>query len=254
MSRKKRRSWNWDKPVSSKVELKQRVVFLDINGVLTSMRSSQAAEKAFKLRFPETSFKTKKEYYERLSNTVCQTYDPQCIELLVEFAKKNKAVVVISSTSRDSQQGDFIKKVLEDYGLKVGPALGHGCCHCEKGNEIKNFMWDKIKAGGQDYYVIFDDGLEFLLSQDEHLVRVEAKNGITQEDIDWAQEIFDKLGEPKWSEDFKPVTPIALLSAPRVYEGKLSPEEREQISFPGFGDNEASTKDWPIRAALSKGS
>jgi hypothetical protein len=126
--------------------------------------------------------------------------------------------------------------------------MPHGGPLSCKGTEIKDYMWNFVKSGGRDQYVIFDDMLDFLIEQDEHLVRIDAKKGICDWDIDWADEIFEKLGEPKWVEDQVKSKYIVIPSEDKE---QLSPEEREQLSFPAFGDEDSATKNWPIRGRLN---
>jgi hypothetical protein len=241
MSKNKHTKWQWNKPVTQVFKaqpqlpkLKQRVIFLDINGVLYSGSTIETAEREFEKSNPKpVNIKEIKNWYEKKWGFTRMSFNEDIIERIATFAKANNAAVVISSTSRNSMQGDDARKCLSDYGVTIGPPLKHGCSMCEKGNEIRSYMTSMVKMGKSQYYVIFDDGLDFLIAQDSHLVIVDSKTGLTQHDIEWAQEIFDELGIPEWYED-KPISQIALYHS--QYNEHLSPEEKEQLSFPGYGD------------------
>jgi hypothetical protein len=256
MSRKKKKNfWNRSSHVSlpSKVyhavELKKRVVFVDINGTLTSLRTMAETEAYIHAQLKPGENPNSKEIKERVWEAQKQTIDPVCVELLKEFAKKNNAAVVICSTSRGGGQGNFVEKVLRDYNIEIGPFLPRGGALSCKGSEVESYMWRNVKNGGGLHYVIFDDGLDYLIKQDDHLVRVDCKTGITSQDIEWGQQIFDDLGEPQWEEDR--VKSRILLPAGHQSSDHLSIEEREQLSFPGLGEEDTQTKNWPIRGRLN---
>ena len=130
MSRKKKKWWNRHDsttvvvtPFTRHKELKQRVIFVDINGTLTSQKTVTETKKWVLSRLAPGETPEQTVVKERVWAAQRESIDPACVELLKEFAKKNNAAVVICSTSRGGSQGDFVEKVLRDYAIKIGPFL-----------------------------------------------------------------------------------------------------------------------------------
>ena len=142
--------------------------------------------------------------FDGVINTQNDKFDKKAVANLRRLLVKTNAKVVISSTWR-LQGMEYIKQLWQEYHMP-GEVIGltpscnsinfsnvdgleewqglHGC----KGLEIAE--WLRLNAKGSYQYIILDDEEDFLLSQREHLVKVEGSKGLDKADVRVAIQIL----------------------------------------------------------------
>lgn len=147
---------------------KERVIFLDIDGVLNC-----------------------EVFYNRVGFTGEERYRNMCSEritMLNELCAEVKADVVISSTWRLGKSVDYMRQLLQAAGATfnvIGFTPDLRGEYCVRGNEI--YLWLKENAEKlygvyvSDFrnYVIIDDDSDMLLWQREHFFQTDAYSGLT---------------------------------------------------------------------------
>lgn len=157
---------------------KNRIVFLDIDGVLNSEQW----------------------YVNNPLEITASQIDSNAVKLLNQL--RGASVVVTSSWGED---GGKTTEALEMHGLKL-PIIGYTKkVHYQhewacRGNEIEEWirrtykgmgtMWGNEYPDEKYEYVILDDDQDMLLGQANHFIRVDRKTGLTQEDIKKAKKIL----------------------------------------------------------------
>ena len=142
--------------------------------------------------------------FDGVINTQNDMFDKNAVANLRRLLVRTDAKVVISSTWR-LQGMEYIQQLWQEYHLP-GEVIGltpscnsisfsnvdgleewqglHGC----KGLEIAE--WLRLNAKEPYQYIILDDEEDFLLSQREHLVKVEGSNGLNKADVRVAIQIL----------------------------------------------------------------
>ena len=142
--------------------------------------------------------------FDGVINTQNDKFDKNAIANLRRLLERTDAKVVISSTWR-LQGMEYIQQLWLEYQLH-GEVIGltpscnsisfsnvdgleewqglHGC----KGLEIAE--WLRLNAKESYQYIILDDEEDFLLSQREHLVKVEGSKGLDKADVRVAIQIL----------------------------------------------------------------
>ena len=142
--------------------------------------------------------------FDGVINTQNDMFDKKAVANLRRLLVRTDAKVVISSTWR-LQGMEYIQQLWQEYHLP-GEVIGltpscnsisfsnvdgleewqglHGC----KGLEIAE--WLRLNAKEPYQYIILDDEEDFLLSQREHLVKVEGSNGLNKADVRVAIQIL----------------------------------------------------------------
>ena len=142
--------------------------------------------------------------FDGVINTQNDKFDKNAVANLRRLLVKTDAKVVISSTWR-LQGMEYIQQLWQEYHLP-GEVIGltpscnsisfsnvdgqeewqglHGC----KGLEIAE--WLRLNAKESYQYIILDDEEDFLLSQREHLVKVEGSKGLDKADVRVAIQIL----------------------------------------------------------------
>lgn len=145
------------------------IIFLDIDGVLTSTRC-------------ESSHRGSHRYWSK--------FDPVAMAFLAKVCNDYNATIVISSHWRTMHDKGFFQVVFDNCGFpELGNALhdewatpilaintagnfGQGIC---RGEEIE--AWFK-KTGEKEEYMIIDDEAEFLDYQQDRVVRTSTNDGM----------------------------------------------------------------------------
>ncbi len=146
------------------MEKYKRIVFLDIDGVLSSW-SFLKTHKAF--------------------------IDPNNVKTLNKLKEYNVEIVISSSWGHDDGRTE---KTLKNCGLEL-PIIGYTehfysdwLC---RGNEIEKWIIENCKE--IDYeYVIFDDEDDMLLRQKDNFINVNGEYGLTENDIQKAIDILTR--------------------------------------------------------------
>lgn len=161
------------------MELGQKLVFLDIDGVLNSQRFYENNVESIK---KETDWPR------------CDIDQRACIRLQ-DIIKRTGAKVVISSTWRLNYY-DFLVRFLSEYGIDVIGKTGRGCRDCVRGNEIYRWIKDNEEICG-DYwkykkYVILDDDSDMLYWQKDNFVHVNSQIGLSLSDVEIAVSMLNQ--------------------------------------------------------------
>ncbi|OKZ75083.1 MAG: hypothetical protein BHW00_03070 [Clostridium sp. 26_22] len=162
---------------SSSDNLKMKVIFLDVDGVLNS-----------------------DEYFDKIKNVnICgieSEIDVEKIKLLKKAVDETGANVVLSSSWRYTRNAQYLKELLLRYGINADstPFIQN-----ERGLEIKQWLLEHPEV---EKFVILDD--EIFDSYDEVLIKrlIKISNcngygygeGLLSKDID---EIIERLGRKK---------------------------------------------------------
>lgn len=121
-----------------------KLIFLDIDGVLNSIRSAAA-----------------------FSTPLRGDLDPVAVRLLANLQRSTKAEIVISSTWRKAYELPAIRQYLVRAGWADAPELRHKTPEVSngfRGEEIALFLDDwKTQFGDPYSYVILDDSSDFYL-------------------------------------------------------------------------------------------
>ena len=151
-------------------EMVERIVFLDVDGVLNNTLFYQEHHKNGTLNslgFEESNF------------------DPRCMGLLNDLIVTTEAKVVVSSTWRKGRTVEELSGLFSRMGFK-GEIIGKtpvGCRMCCRGNEIKSWMDDNTDIIGPRHefkkYVIFDDDSDMLYNQRANFLLVDPYAGLT---------------------------------------------------------------------------
>lgn len=152
-----------------------KVIFLDIDGPLISYRTIVANG-----GIPKTTDGVERRFF-----------DETALKLLSGIARTSKAVIIISSTWRDSPCFD---RMANNLGLPIVGRLNSVVDPAPKrGEEIKQWLADKPHV---THYAIIDDDDDMLAEQQDHFVKVNDEDGITWKD---AVRLAEILGISIWS-------------------------------------------------------
>jgi hypothetical protein len=152
-------------------EIRFRVVFLDIDGVLVTGESMHLGHQ----QYPFGRFRR---------------FDPHCVAWLNVITEKAGAVIVVSSVWREGSESQFLQLAHHLYrqGVTapvigrtkriVRPAPGHVMgVAVERGIEIQEWL-DEARAEEIESFVIIDDDSDMVHLSDR-LVQTDFENGLT---------------------------------------------------------------------------
>lgn len=118
-------------------------------------------------------------------------FDETALKLLSGITRASKAVIIVSSTWRDSP---CFERMANNLGLPIVGRLGPMTDPMPKrGEEIKQWLADKPHV---THYAIIDDSGDMLEEQQPHFVKVDEENGITWEA---AVKLAEILGIDIWT-------------------------------------------------------
>ena len=148
--------------------MKDKVIFLDVDGVLNN---------GLEVDIHETAL-LDGEYY--------GLYSPRCINKLNDLIKATDARVVLSSTWRLGISLDQAKTLLKGMGV-LGEVIGmteylpesYTC----RGNEINKWITDNKDEFDYRGYVILDDDSDMLLWQKDNYVNCDPEIGMTDRTV-----------------------------------------------------------------------
>lgn len=139
-----------------------KVVFLDIDGVLAGIDWFKKGNKGF--------------------------IDPSKVAMLNDIGA---SLVISSSWGFD---GGRTEKILRENGLTadiIGYTEHFAIDWLCRGNEIAKWICENVKEYETFEYAIVDDDTDFLLSQQEHFVRVDYIKGLTDENVESIKRILN---------------------------------------------------------------
>jgi hypothetical protein len=148
-----------------------KIIFLDIDGVLNSVRSTVALG----FEWPYTDEE--------------KSLDPIAVGLLKSLCVKTDAKIVISSTWRQGRTKQDFLDIFAHYGWDDFPIIGvTPKMHTIRGTEIEYWLLNSREV---EQYVILDDSDDMLASHMDNFVRVNLTNGLSLEDYVKALKILD---------------------------------------------------------------
>lgn len=149
-----------------------KVLFLDLDGCLNSLRSAIAFGN-YPHKLPEDR----------------RLFDPIALGLVRRICKETGAVIVISSTWRRSHTKDVLKKALNLDIIGVTPASNKP--DVKRGDEIKE--WLDYRGPQVEKYCIIDDDSDMLPEQMPFFVKVYGDAGLSAQNYQEAIKILGKL-------------------------------------------------------------
>lgn len=157
---------------------KDNIIFLDIDGVLTS--NINRKEKYKEHQKIKDKWEWKKFWF-----------DENCIKQLNYLVQSTNSKIVISSTWRKNHTLKQLQQIFKEVGF-VGEIIGKTkCLYFEnsigktvpRGCEIDLWLtenYDKYKLPLDFNYIILDDDSDMLMSQQNHYFRVDPYTGLTE--------------------------------------------------------------------------
>ena len=170
-----------------------RIVFLDIDGVLNSERTLYAYENFC------NAGSVKQEIVKNGEKTeIDPRFDPIAVKLLQNAQEKLGFKIVISSAWRYSFNVQDFHILFNKYNWDTSDIIigKTGYEAGVRGNQIK--CWIDNHTDGNCQYAIIDDSTDMLDSQLENFVRCDFKHGF---DVDCYIELFSIFGESEKVED-----------------------------------------------------
>lgn len=161
-----------------------RYLFLDIDGVLNSMRSH--------ITYQKMVLSSHVKYRIDSSEPLASLFDPLSVGLLKEAQKALGFQIVISSTWRTHLTVHEFHLIFDDYGWDTrGIIIGKtGHEPVNRGRQIKSWMNEHAKYPSQ--YCILDDSSDMLVEQEPFFVHTNLNDGL---DWDSFMKIFRAFGE-----------------------------------------------------------
>lgn len=142
----------------------EKVVFLDIDGVLNSE-----------------------------SGEDMRILDPKAVALLKKLIEKHRAVIVVSSVWRKLDWPNRIIKAFKKAGWEQPPIVDRTPILCSlRGEEIK--LW--LSQNDVEVFVIIDDDTDMLPEQLNNFIRCHTDYGLTKKQIEAADRIFNRKTRP----------------------------------------------------------
>ncbi len=160
----------------------ERLIFLDIDGVLNTRRSMQQMSGHNSLMRGYTSLSFDLEAVQWLN----YIEDNSNADIVITSSWKNKGLEAIRNMWTEYSMHGYVKDITPSIQMRRD-------LFCMRGMEILKWLSENYPEGmEQPRYVIIDDGDDFLPEQAEMLVRTNAEVGITKEDAAKAINILTK--------------------------------------------------------------
>ncbi len=166
----------------------EKIIFLDIDGVLNPLHYENALYKMWKASFHE--IKSHDEYG--------QLFFPQNCEALKKIVTETSAKIVISSSWR--MEGEIKMKAMWQHRNLAGEIIGITASEFDeevnvcRGMEIDH--WIKIN-NFKGNYVIIDDTKDMLKEQEDFFVLTNSYTGLTLKDAQKAIRILNSVYDEK---------------------------------------------------------
>lgn len=176
----------------------EKVIFLDVDGVLNSIDYYENSEKRLELHREKLN---KRAETDKLTSydIFRQDIDDKAVSFLQEIINKTGAKIVISSHWRTGETFVALKEILSELkfsGEIIGVTPNRDCSLCVRGNVIQEWINKNRKVMGEypghKQYVIIDDDSDMLLCQKDNFVQTSLKNGLTAENVNKAIEILNR--------------------------------------------------------------
>ena len=160
--------------------MKHRIIFLDFDGVLNSVRTATAEQRVQRT--------THVQHNVTMGRKVDSGFDIIAVKLLWRIIEKTDAYIVISSSWRKNLNLASLRAIFSSefdwpsgaeqriIGVTGGSARGH------RGTEIQNWIDDHTVGIKNFQYVILDDSADMLDHQFPRFVQTDAYEGFLYKD------------------------------------------------------------------------
>lgn len=139
------------------------IIFLDVDGVLNSLRYAK-----------ELYYKNKRPY-----SGYDFPFDPRCLNNLKHLVEKTDSYLVITSSWRVHEKGrEILLAEFKKYGLDTRVIGYTDVLHTERGKEVLAYL-DRLKEDVN--YIILDDDSDFE-GLEEYLIKTSFQNGLTEKE------------------------------------------------------------------------
>lgn len=165
-----------------------KIIFLDFDGVLNSVRSVVADQKCI------NAVKVK---YDLLADKQITTgFDPVAVKLIAEIVRRTGARIIVSSAWRKAISLRDIRDMFhrefnwpdgeDELIIGVTGSVDNG----HRGTEIQNWI-DEHAVGVRNFqYIIVDDSYDFHDHQMKRFIQTDPYNGMSYQDYSKALELF----------------------------------------------------------------
>lgn len=177
--------------------MKKKIIFLDFDGVLNSVRSVVADQKCINALNAKHAILA--------GHTIASGFDPVAVKLIRQIINKTDAYIVVSSAWRKAiSLGDIRQIFHTEFGWPDGEEEriigvtgrrdnGH------RGSEIQDWIDDHTVGITNFQYIIVDDSYDFHDHQMKRFIQTDPYNGFSYQDYCNALELFggeqDPLGD-----------------------------------------------------------
>lgn len=178
-----------------------KLLFLDIDGVLNSVRSAVAHK-----GYPWPGEPHEREW---------EKFDEVAVRLLQDVVGETGASVVLSSVWRIGADEEFLKDLSERLGVEIKYTTNWS--GMERGWEINKTLKDVLSCVEDklESYVIIDDDSDMLSIHKDRFVKVDGNNGLSFENY---MEIINVLGIPLTLEEEHDILEAKEGETPLLWE------------------------------------
>lgn len=176
-----------------------KLIFLDIDGVLNSIRSCIAL-KGYSL--PVSLNLKPRHQFTDVNDDLIAEFDPVAVGMLRELVKRTGAEIVISSTWRLGADFDYFKKIFSHYNwedfpiIGITPDLRETGKRIWRGEEVQAWIDEFEKDGTHkvEKYICIDDDGDFKPAMP--LVQTDGKDGFSYANFEIALHLLDPENNP----------------------------------------------------------
>ncbi|QDJ96453.1 hypothetical protein Xoosp13_267 [Xanthomonas phage Xoo-sp13] len=174
--------------------MKKKIIFLDFDGVINSVRSVVADQKCVNALQAKHAILA--------GHKIASGFDPVAVKLIWQICNKLDAYIVVSSAWRKAININDIRKIFHtEFGWSSGPderIIGVTGRHDNgfRGDEIQAWI-DSHTVGITNFqYIIVDDSYDFHDHQHKRFIQTDPYNGFSYENYSKALELFGSEEDP----------------------------------------------------------
>lgn len=168
--------------------MKRRVIFLDFDGVLNSVRNAVADGCII------NAGKAKKNAL--LGHKVYSGFDPVAVALVYRFIVQADAYVVVSSAWRKTFSLAALRDMfVDEFGWDASRIIdmtgSNNTSYGIRGHEVQQWIDDNTAGIRNFQYIIIDDNSDFLDHQMKYLIKTDPYEGLLYRDYCKALKLFN---------------------------------------------------------------
>lgn len=177
--------------------MKRKIIFLDFDGVINSVRSVVADQKCVNALNAKHAILA--------GHKIASGFDPVAVKLIWQIIQKTDAYIVVSSAWRKAISLNDIREIFRtefdwpsgDDERIIGVTGRHD--NGFRGDEIQDWIDNHTVGISNFQYIIVDDSYDFHDHQHRRLIQTNPYNGFSYEDYGKALQLFgadeDPLGD-----------------------------------------------------------